>query len=63
LIGGMQGYFVAYIKIPAFIVTLAGMLIFRGLTLVVLSGSVDRPLPKQNFRRSVPASSRTRLRQ
>nr|HPO03664.1 sugar ABC transporter permease [Treponemataceae bacterium] len=30
LIGAWQGYWIAYIKIPAFIVTLAGMLIFRG---------------------------------
>src|SRR5437016_9208889 len=32
-IGGLQGFFVAYHKIPAFIVTLAGMLIFKGLAL------------------------------
>ncbi|GAB4100397.1 multiple monosaccharide ABC transporter permease [Sinomonas halotolerans] len=30
LIGAWQGFWVAYIGIPAFIVTLAGMLIFRG---------------------------------
>ncbi|ALV44435.1 sugar ABC transporter permease [Arthrobacter alpinus] len=30
LIGAWQGFFVAYVGIPAFIVTLAGMLIFRG---------------------------------
>src|SRR3954452_11164435 len=33
LIGAWQGYWVAYFGIPAFIVTLAGMLIFRALTL------------------------------
>ena len=30
LIGAWQGFFVAYVGVPAFIVTLAGMLIFRG---------------------------------
>src|SRR6185437_6981628 len=30
LIGAWQGFFVAYVGIPAFIVTLAGMLLFRG---------------------------------
>src|SRR5512145_3040206 len=38
VIGAFQGYWIAYIKIPAFIVTLAGMLIFRGLTFVLLQG-------------------------
>ncbi|MDR0301691.1 MAG: sugar ABC transporter permease [Treponema sp.] len=34
-IGAFQGLWVAYAKIPAFIVTLAGMLLFRGLTYIV----------------------------
>ena len=34
-IGAFQGFWVAYAKIPAFIVTLAGMLLFRGLTYIV----------------------------
>ncbi|MDC7240793.1 MAG: sugar ABC transporter permease [Spirochaetales bacterium] len=34
-IGCFLGYFVAFIKIPAFIVTLAGMLLFRGLTYII----------------------------
>ncbi len=38
LIAGVwQGFWVAYVGIPAFIVTLAGMLLFRGLTHLVLS--------------------------
>ncbi|WP_448721493.1 multiple monosaccharide ABC transporter permease [Microbacterium natoriense] len=37
LVGAWQGFWVAYIGIPAFIVTLAGMLLFRGLTFIVLS--------------------------
>ena len=45
LIGAWQGYWVAFIKIPAFIVTLAGMLIFRGLTLVLLQGESIGPFP------------------
>ena len=44
-IGAIQGYFVAYYKIPAFIVTLAGMLIFRGLELQVLGGASVGPFP------------------
>lgn len=47
LIGAAQGYWVAFYKIPAFIVTLAGMLVFRGLTLVVLGGSSVGPFPTE----------------
>ena len=36
LIGAWHGFWVAYVGIPAFIVTLAGMLLFRGLTLRIL---------------------------
>ena len=46
-IGGVQGFFVAYHKIPAFIVTLAGMLIFKGLALTVLGGASVGPFPRQ----------------
>ncbi|MBM7845867.1 multiple monosaccharide ABC transporter permease [Herpetosiphon giganteus] len=46
VIGAFQGYWVAFRKIPAFIVTLAGMLIFRGLTLVLLGGSSLGPFPE-----------------
>jgi putative multiple sugar transport system permease protein len=44
-IGGVQGYFIAYMKIPSFIVTLAGMLVFKGLLLNVLSGRSVGPFP------------------
>ncbi|HSL44187.1 MAG TPA: multiple monosaccharide ABC transporter permease [Anaerolineales bacterium] len=47
LIGAFQGYWVAYMKIPAFIVTLAGMLVFRGLTLVILQGEAVGPFPME----------------
>ena len=46
-IGGAQGYFIAYYKIPAFIVTLAGMLVFKGLALTVLGGASVGPFPAQ----------------
>ena len=37
-IGAWQAFWIAYIKVPPFITTLAGMLIFRGLSNVVLQG-------------------------
>jgi putative multiple sugar transport system permease protein len=45
IIGAAQGYWVAYQKIPSFIVTLAGMLVFRGLTLALLEGQSIGPFP------------------
>lgn len=47
VIGAWQGYWVAYVKIPSFIVTLAGMLIFRGLTLVIVRGESIGPFPTE----------------
>ena len=38
LIGAWQAFWIAYVKVPPFITTLAGMLIFRGLSNVVLQG-------------------------
>ncbi|WP_163269100.1 multiple monosaccharide ABC transporter permease [Chelativorans alearense] len=46
LIGAAQGYWIAYWRIPSFIVTLAGMLVFRGLTLWVLQGQSVGPFPR-----------------
>ena len=46
LIGAAQGYWIAYWRIPSFIVTLAGMLVFRGLTLWILDGQNIGPFPK-----------------
>ncbi len=37
-IGAFQGFWIAFVRIPPFIVTLAGMLAFRGLSNVVLNG-------------------------
>ena len=44
-IGAAQGYWVAYFGIPSFIVTLAGMLVFKGLALAVLQGQSVGPFP------------------
>ncbi len=38
LIGAWQGYWIAFVRIPPFITTLSGMLVFRGLSNVVLDG-------------------------
>lgn len=46
VVGAFQGYFIAYAKIPPFIVTLAGMLTFRGLTMVILQGRTIAPYDK-----------------
>ncbi|HEY4390528.1 MAG TPA: multiple monosaccharide ABC transporter permease [Paenibacillus sp.] len=45
LIGAWQGFWVAMVGIPSFIVTLAGMLLFRGLTMLVLGGQSIGPFP------------------
>ncbi|WP_328771908.1 multiple monosaccharide ABC transporter permease [Streptomyces sp. NBC_00286] len=44
--GAMQGFFIAYLGIPSFIVTLAGMLLFRGLTEIFLEGQTLGPFPQ-----------------
>ncbi|MFJ6072601.1 multiple monosaccharide ABC transporter permease [Streptomyces sp. NPDC093065] len=44
--GSVQGFFIAYLGIPSFIVTLAGMLLFRGLTEIFLKGQTLGPFPK-----------------
>jgi putative multiple sugar transport system permease protein len=43
----LQGYLIAYYRIPAFIVTLAGMLIFKGLSLAILAGKSVGPFPAE----------------
>ncbi|MCO1340837.1 multiple monosaccharide ABC transporter permease [Burkholderia multivorans] len=45
LIGAVQGYWIAFWRMPSFIVTLAGMLVFRGLTNLVLQGQSIGPFP------------------
>ncbi|MEU0284566.1 multiple monosaccharide ABC transporter permease [Streptomyces sp. NPDC052492] len=44
--GAVQGFLIAYGGIPSFIVTLAGMLIFRGLTEIYLEGQTLGPFPE-----------------
>ncbi|MFJ5773183.1 multiple monosaccharide ABC transporter permease [Streptomyces sp. NPDC093094] len=44
--GAAQGFLVAYGGMPSFIVTLAGMLIFRGLTEIFLEGQTLGPFPE-----------------
>ncbi|RVU15918.1 sugar ABC transporter permease [Streptomyces antnestii] len=43
--GSVQGFLIAYLGIPSFIVTLAGMLLFRGLTEILLKGQTLGPFP------------------
>ncbi|MDT0137918.1 multiple monosaccharide ABC transporter permease [Acidovorax sp. PRC11] len=50
VIGGLQGWFVAFSRIPSFIVTLAGMLVFKGLALALLAGQSVGPFP-ESFQR------------
>jgi putative multiple sugar transport system permease protein len=45
LIGAFHGVWIAYVGIPPFIVTLAGMLLWRGVALIVLNGLTISPLP------------------
>jgi len=46
LVGAWQGFWVAFVGIPAFITTLAGMLLFRGLTWRVLDNVSVSGFPK-----------------
>ena len=49
-IGAWQGFWIAYIRIPPFIVTLAGMLLWRGVALIVLNGLTLSPFPANYLR-------------
>ena len=46
LIGAWQGFWIAYVGIPSFIVTLGGMLVFRGATQYLLEGQSIAPMPR-----------------
>lgn len=54
-IGIFQGFWIAYAHIPAFIVTLAGMLLFRGLTYIITNVS-PISLADDNFRKITSGS-------
>lgn len=45
LFGAFNGFFIAYLGIPPFVVTLAGMLMGRGLTYTLLASKTVGPLP------------------
>jgi putative multiple sugar transport system permease protein len=47
MIGAAQGFWIAYYRIPSFIVTLAGMLVFKGLALGLLGGKSIGPFPRE----------------
>ncbi|HEY5082760.1 MAG TPA: sugar ABC transporter permease [Bauldia sp.] len=44
IVGGFQGYIIAYLQVPAFIVTLGGLLVWRGAAWWVASGKTLAPL-------------------
>lgn len=45
-IGAWHGFWIAYIGVPFFVVTLAGMLIFRGAAILLLDGLFVGPFPQ-----------------
>ncbi|KQY98727.1 sugar ABC transporter permease [Microbacterium sp. MEC084] len=47
VVGAWHGFWVAIVGIPAFIVTLAGMLLFRGVTYLVLENISLSPFPRE----------------
>ena len=50
MIGAAHGFFIAYLHIPPFITTLAGMLLWRGIATIILDGRPISPFP-ENYRR------------
>src|SRR3546814_16228320 len=57
LIGAAQGFWIAYFKIPSFIVTLAGMLVFKGLMIAVLGGRSLGPFAETDRKSVVQGKS------
>ncbi len=51
-LGMWQGFWIAYVGIPPFICTLSGMLVFRGITLLILGGLTLAPFPPEYTRLS-----------
>ncbi|MDR2019804.1 MAG: sugar ABC transporter permease [Treponema sp.] len=47
VIGMWQGFWIAFVHVPPFIATLAGMLIFRGLGQVIMQGQTKAPFPAE----------------
>jgi putative multiple sugar transport system permease protein len=46
-IGAWHGFWIAYVRIPPFIVTLAGMLLWRGVAMIILNGLTISPFPAE----------------
>ena len=46
-IGALQGFIIAYVGVPSFIVTLGGLLAFRGVVWVISGGTTQAPVDKQ----------------
>ena len=46
LMGAWQGFWVTRVGVSSFIVTLAGMLYFRGISMIVTNGATVAPLPR-----------------
>lgn len=64
LIGAWQAFWIAYMRIPSFIVTLAGMLTFRGIALILLNGLTISPFPEEYtkyFNSYIPSNSQSKL--
>jgi len=58
-LGAWQAFWIAYMRIPPFIVTLAGMLAFRGIALLIMGSQNIGPFPdsfKLLFNSSIPSS-------
>lgn len=49
-LGAWQGFWIAYVKIPSFIVTLSGMLAFRGFAWLILGGLTISSFPEEYSR-------------
>ncbi|GHV75237.1 ABC transporter permease [Spirochaetia bacterium] len=47
VIGMWQGFWIAFVHVPPFIATLAGMLMFRGLGQAIMQGQTKAPFPKE----------------
>jgi len=61
-IGVWQGFWIANIRLPSLIITLAGQLLFRGLTVFMLKGLTIGPFPEMFQQISSGFSSVVRLK-
>ncbi|NLJ71238.1 MAG: sugar ABC transporter permease [Clostridiaceae bacterium] len=64
LLGAWQGFWIAYVNVPAFIATLAGMLTFRGFAWIILDGLTISPFPQsylKYFNSFIPSNPEIRF--